>query len=197
MEPLWIEFVNSDWHDPLGRSPDRDLVDDPAWVSRFLARRDLPRVDPAATRTREALRELRSLLLGFVHTLVRDGPLTPQNLELLNLYLAGRPVTGRLEIEGEAVRLRLAPTAPGLDALLFAIAESFATFLVEGDPTRLKTCENPDCRWVFHDTSRSRTRRWCADSCGNLMKVRAFRRKARRKAGSRAAGERRKDGGEG
>ncbi len=35
--------------------------------------------------------------------------------------------------------------------------------------------ENPD------DTTRSRTRRWCADSCGNLIKVRKCRQKKKKK----------------
>ena len=75
------------------------------------------------------------------------------------------------------MRLRLAAgRGGGLDALLLAIVESFAAFLAEGDPSRLRVCENADCRWVFYDSTRSRTRRWCAGSCGNLIKVREFRR---------------------
>ena len=54
--------------------------------------------------------------------------------------------------ELQKYRMRLTPVARGLDAVLFAIVESFATFLVDGDPERLRLCENPDCRWVFYDT---------------------------------------------
>ena len=87
----------------------------------------------------------------------------------------------RIEIVDDGCRLRLDPAAKGLEAVLFVLTESFASFLVEGEPDRLKLCENPDCKWVFYDTTRSRTKRWCADSCGNLMKVRRFR--ARRQRG--------------
>jgi len=73
--------------------------------------------------------------------------------------------------------------------VLFAVVESFASFLVEGDPERLKLCENPDCRWVFYDTSRSRTRRWCADSCGNLLKVRKCRQKKKETPRRRRGGK--------
>ena len=75
--------------------------------------------------------------------------------------------------------------------MLFGITESFAAFLAEGDPTRLKLCENRDCRWVFYDTTRSRTRRWCADTCGNLIKVREFRRRKTRKRTARKKPDRR------
>ena len=100
---------------------------------------------------------------------------------------------GRVRHHGQnACRLRLVPTRQGLDAVLLAIVESFASFVVSGEPERLKLCENPDCRWVFYDTTRSRTRRWCADTCGNLMKVRDFRarQKKKRKRTGRTPGTR-------
>ncbi len=177
MNLLWIDFVNSDWHDPLGKTPDRDELEDHAWLRALLDRWRLPKVDPRSRDTQAALRDLRTLLQAFVRTLVRDGSLRPAELATLNRYLAAHPVTSRLEIQDDAFRLRLTPTARGLDGVLFSVTESFAAFLAEGDPTRLKLCENHDCRWVFYDTTRSRTRRWCADSCGNLIKVREFRRK--------------------
>ena len=182
MNLLWIDFINSDWHDPLGKAPDRDELEDQAWLRRLLERWDLPKVDVRSRDTQAPLRELRTLLQAFVRTLVKDGSLRPSELAALNRHLAARPVTSRLEIEDDAFRLRLTPTAKGIDGVLFSIAESFAAFLAEGDPTRLKLCENCDCRWVFYDTTRSRTRRWCADSCGNLIKVREFRRKKKTRA---------------
>jgi predicted RNA-binding Zn ribbon-like protein len=182
MDSLWIDFVNSDFHDHLGRpGADRDRLREPAWVRRFLEDRGLPRIDARRPEVHEALRELRDLLQQFVRTLVEDRPLAPGDLDRLNGYLACRPVTSSLEVKDDSFRLRLTPASGGLDAVLFAIAESFAAFLVEGDPERLKACENPDCRWVFYDTTRSRTRRWCADTCGNLVKVRKFREKKKRK----------------
>ena len=183
MNSLWIDFVNSDWHDPLGREPDRDRLEDQAWLRRLLEGWKLPRIDVRSRESRSALQQLRGLLQEFVRTLVNDGSLRPAELTTLNRYLAARPVTSRLEIEDDSFRLRLTPTSKGLDAVLFAVAESFAAFLTEGDPTRLKLCENRDCRWVFYDTTRSRTRRWCADSCGNLIKVRKCRQKKRTRQG--------------
>ena len=190
MNALWIDFINSDWHDPLGKAPDRDGLEDQAWLRRLLELWSLPKVDARSRDTRAALRDLRTLLQAFVRTLVRDGSLRPAELAALNRYLAAHPVTSRLEIQDDEFRLRLTPTARGLDGALFGITESFATFLAEGDPTRLKLCENHDCRWVFYDTTRSRTRRWCADGCGNLIKVREFRRRKTRKRTAKKSGRR-------
>ncbi len=181
MNSLWIDFVNSDWHDPLGREPGRDRLHDPAWLRRFLEGWKLPRIDVRSRESQSALRQLRGQLQEFVRTLVTDGSMRPADVTAINRYLAAQPVTSRLEIEDDSFQLRLTPTSKGLDGVLFTVAESFAAFLTDGDPTRLKLCENHDCRWVFYDSTRSRTRRWCADSCGNLIKVRKCRQKKKKK----------------
>lgn len=46
--------------------------------------------------------------------------------------------------------------------------------------TRIKACEQPDCRMLFLDTSRSSRRRWCSmDRCGSRAKGAAFRTRKR------------------
>lgn len=66
-----------------------------------------------------------------------------------------------------------------LDSVLWQISESAATVLITGDLTRVKQCGGHDCRWMFLDTSRNRSRQWCdMKDCGNLAKVRRFRRKS-------------------
>lgn len=45
-----------------------------------------------------------------------------------------------------------------------------------GDLARLKTCQAPECRWVFYDRSKNRTGVWCRmDVCGARHKMRAYR----------------------
>jgi predicted RNA-binding Zn ribbon-like protein len=45
----------------------------------------------------------------------------------------------------------------------------------------VRACGNPECRWLFLDTSKNHTRRWCdMKLCGNRMKARRF--KAQQKA---------------
>ncbi|WP_343226432.1 CGNR zinc finger domain-containing protein, partial [Paenarthrobacter nicotinovorans] len=41
---------------------------------------------------------------------------------------------------------------------------------------RLRTCASEACRWVFYDSSRSRTRTWCdMNTCGARSKMRQYR----------------------
>jgi predicted RNA-binding Zn ribbon-like protein len=176
MPSLWIEFVNSLERDYRGRDPDRDRLDDPTWMGDFLGRWRLEAVDTRRRDVREPLRRLRGHLERIARSLAEGRRPADRDVAALNRCLGDPPLRGRLDRDGDAFRLRLTATRRGLDAVLSAITASAAQFLVEADLTRLRICDNPDCGWVFLDATRSRTRRWCAHPCGNLMKVRKCRR---------------------
>jgi predicted RNA-binding Zn ribbon-like protein len=196
---LWIDLINSDWHDYLGRGRDgrdEDRLENPRWLRRFLARWGLPSLDVTDGDTGRALRELRSLLQRLVGRAAAGKSPRDSDLAALNSYLAAGPVVRHLERDKDAYRVRLVPLQRATSAVLAEIASSFTEVLVEGDPSRIKICQNPDCTWVFYDGSRNRTRRWCEGptGCGNLLKVRRFRerRRAGRGKTSTDAGARRR-----
>jgi predicted RNA-binding Zn ribbon-like protein len=63
---------------------------------------------------------------------------------------------------------------------LWALAMSAADLMTSEAVYRVRACHNPECRWLFLDTSKNHTRRWCdMKLCGNRMKARRF--KAQRK----------------
>lgn len=66
--------------------------------------------------------------------------------------------------------------APG-DTVLWPVLASAVELLTSGALDRVKECENHDsCGWLFLDTSRSGTRRWCSmSSCGARAKMRRYR----------------------
>jgi hypothetical protein len=60
-----------------------------------------------------------------------------------------------------------------IDGLLVALVE------LREHSGRLKLCDNQQCRWLFIDQSKNRSRQWCESaSCGNRQRVRRFRRRA-------------------
>ena len=64
----------------------------------------------------------------------------------------------------------------GADLPFWILAISTARLLLSDDMRRLRACEKPDCRWLFLDTSKNHTRRWCdMKICGNRMKARRFK----------------------
>lgn len=83
------------------------------------------------------------------------------------------------------VRLTWARDAePPLALPLWAAVRSAADVLVAANHRRLKTCPASNCGWLFLDTSRSGTRRWCdMKVCGSRAKARAYYARRRFLAG--------------
>ncbi len=190
MEPIWAELINSDWHDYLGQGRDEDRLDKPSWLAGFLSTWGFSDLDVESSVARRRLRELRAMLSRLVLKLHGRKALSTRDLADLNAFLVCAPVVRQLCRDREGYTLRDTPVKGGLNAVLSDIAVSFAYMLADGDPTRIRICQNPDCRWIIYDRSKNRTRRWCegATGCGNLIKVRRHRERRRREtsgAGSR------------
>lgn len=58
---------------------------------------------------------------------------------------------------------------------VWALAHAARELLASPEMERARTCEAETCRWLFLDTSKSHTRRWCKMKvCGNRMKARRY-----------------------
>jgi predicted RNA-binding Zn ribbon-like protein len=66
-----------------------------------------------------------------------------------------------------------------LERPLWPVARSAVDLLTTGDLERIRECPGAgDCGWLFYDTSRNRSRRWCSmESCGNRAKGRRHYRR--------------------
>ena len=65
-----------------------------------------------------------------------------------------------------------------LDRPLWPVAHSAMELLLEADLSRLGECESDTCGFLFLDTTRNRSRRWCDTRiCGNRARVRRHRRR--------------------
>jgi predicted RNA-binding Zn ribbon-like protein len=59
---------------------------------------------------------------------------------------------------------------------LWMLSLSASELMTGEDIQRVRACGDPDCRWLFLDTSKNHTRRWCdMKLCGNRMKARRFK----------------------
>lgn len=178
----WLDLVHSDYHDYLGQGQDQDRLEDPRWLVQFMSHWNLAPKTATCAATRRQLAALRDLLQRMARRLDRNQLPGHRDLKRLNSYLARGRMACCLQRQGQRFHLRWSPASTGLNAALTDIAWSFADVLISGDPCRVKICENPDCRWVFYDNSKNRTRRWCEGpgGCGNLIKVRRYRDRHRR-----------------
>jgi len=168
----WVDLVNSEEWDTYGRRT--DWLNDPSWLPFFLHQWRFPASDrsrfPAAK-----FKALRCALRTSCEAVARARQVSRRELRTLNtaLNVAGK----RQLIHGQnGLQVRFVPQSEGWDAILAQIALSFANQLAGGDRSRIKICQNQDCRWVFYDATKARTRRWCSDKvCGNRERVRRAR----------------------
>jgi predicted RNA-binding Zn ribbon-like protein len=58
---------------------------------------------------------------------------------------------------------------------VWLVSQSASQLMLSHDLERVRACEAHSCRWLFLDTSKNHTRRWCnMKVCGNRAKARRF-----------------------
>jgi predicted RNA-binding Zn ribbon-like protein len=69
-----------------------------------------------------------------------------------------------------------------LDQILWPVARSAAELLTDDSLARVRECDAGNCAWLFLDTSRNRSRRWCDMTvCGNREKAQRHYRRIRKR----------------
>jgi hypothetical protein len=163
---LVVAFLNT-----LDVEQGSDLLDDARRWQEWIAERRLgpPRLDPPPDEQVERARTVRNALRAAV--IDGHGPVG----DIDPPHRAG----GLLRVE-----LRNGvPTLVANDPVGAVLAAS-ARLAVLGDWDRVKVCPAEDCGWAFFDHSRNRSRTWCSMRvCGNRMKARNWRERARAAAG--------------
>ncbi len=137
--------------------------------------------NPEGARIAERARAFRETLRQTIDGLTRGRGVSTEGFAAINFILAENDGNLRLERIGGGFRTRFTsrPTHP--ISLLGNVAEAAADLLCTKKPELIRRCGNPDCVLFFYDATRNHRRQWCAmGTCGNLMKVRAFRRRHRR-----------------
>lgn len=124
-----------------------------------------------------SLARLRETLCHVIRDYIESGAISASKLDALNAYLLPVSFHTMLERSDTGFHIREIPERAEDTLLPYRVVMSFADLVGNHDARRLKICENPDCGWVFHDESKSRTRRWCDNTCASLIKVRRFREK--------------------
>ena len=136
-----------------------------------------------ASRIAERARAFRETLRHMAEGMIRERGISAEGLAAVNFVLAESEGSLRLERNGPGFRTRFVakPTHP--IALLENVAEAAADLLSSRDLRLVRRCGNPDCVLFFYDATRNHRRQWCSmRTCGNRMKVRAFRKRQQRRA---------------
>ncbi len=174
MEMLCLDFLNSEFRDFRGRWQRDDLLN-PVWLGEFLGRWGLQIEISLEVAPLGEFETLRATMTRVVEA-IPMGNVMQDDLNALNTVLQQAPSTMQVSWNGEEFWLEAVSLKKDWQWVMAEIAGSFVDLLVQYDRLRVKICENPYCRSIFYDESKSRTKRWCCnDKCANLWKVRRFR----------------------
>ena len=170
-----LDFVNTvDWR--ASAAPVELLVDGRAaaqWSALVLGV-DIEVIDDAAVRDLRTLREAVFRLITWA-----GGA---DDLRALNDALAVGGPRSQLAVLGDRLTWAGDRLDPGHAVIGRAVARSAADLLVDTERMdRVKACDGDGCGWLFLDTSRAGTRRWCSmQTCGNRYKARRHYRQTAR-----------------
>jgi predicted RNA-binding Zn ribbon-like protein len=199
---LCLDFANTtSWRGsgaPVDHLPDYEELIRFAIQSKVIAdaearalRREASRRPAAAARALRQAVTLREALYRIFAGLAGGRRPLPADLATLNASLPSALTQLQVSAGREGFVWRWEGEPGALERLLWPVARDAAVFLTSMNLSRLRTCANPRCRWVFHDGTRSGTRRWCSMAfCGNRAKIGRFRQR-RRAARARLAPPRR------
>src|SRR5262245_52162792 len=164
----WVDLVNSEEWDTYGQRT--EWLEDASWLSFFLEQWRFPAAGRKSFPA-ERFRTLRSALRIACEAIFTGRRIPPDAVDALNsaLSLAGHH---QLMERQNGLQLEFVPSSKGWNWVLAQTALSFASLLTGGEMSRVKICSNQDCRWVFCDATKARSRRWCSDKvCGNRDRV--------------------------
>jgi predicted RNA-binding Zn ribbon-like protein len=132
--------------------------------------------DPdAARRAHGRAVELREALYRVLDAAAGKRRPRPVDLDVLNAHVSATFEGAALLPSGARFTLET-PRDARLDDVLRPVVRAAVDLLTSAGVEHIGRCADDSCAWLFLDTTRSRTRRWCdMKSCGNRNKVRRFR----------------------
>jgi predicted RNA-binding Zn ribbon-like protein len=158
-----------------------------AGEARAMAARAQQRPAEAAGVLRRA-RRLREAIYRTVSALAARRLPRGADLAVINAAVARGFGRARIVRHGAGLAWQWCGDRQALDRLLGPLAGSTAEVLTSTDLALVRECAAPDCGWLFVDTSRNRSRRWCDMAvCGNRQKARQHYAR-RRSTRTRSAG---------
>jgi predicted RNA-binding Zn ribbon-like protein len=155
---MWSQHVSI-----LARSQAKRLLDEAGQ-----RRSEAEAVFSRAIRLREVIYRIFSSIAG--HSIPNKG-----DFAVLNEELSKAMAKIRITRNAQGYLWAFEDGEKALDQVLWPIVRSAADLLTSDRLDRIRSCADEECGWLFLDTSRNRSRRWCdMEDCGNRAKARRY-----------------------
>lgn len=138
----------------------------------------------AASEVFERAIELREGLFRVFHSVREGREPAERDLAVLDRELSGALARLKLTPSENRFEWRFVGGERALDRVLWPVVRDAADLLSSDVIERVEECDGDSCTWLFVDTSRNHSRRWCKmGDCGNRAKARRYYK--RHKQGAR------------
>lgn len=127
----------------------------------------------------ERVRELRSAVHVVMQSVAgrREPPVAA--LAVLNAFLAESQAHGQIVRSNGDFEVRFRPEED-MALPIWRLTDSAARLLLSPDRNHVRECPGHECGWLFLDTTKNHSRRWCDSAdCGNKARVRAYSNRKR------------------
>lgn len=133
----------------------------------------------AAERHLEQARELRAAVHVVLQSVVHTTEPPAATLATLNAFLAESQVHHQIVRRNGGFEARFRPE-DDMALPIWRLTDSAARLLLSPDRERVRVCPGHECGWLFLDTTKNHSRRWCDSAdCGNKARVRAYTQRKR------------------
>jgi predicted RNA-binding Zn ribbon-like protein len=127
----------------------------------------------AAERAFNSAVDLRRAIYRIFSAVASEQSAPQEALRAFNEYLANALAHAKIAEEESGFTWDWEDAEVSLERMLWPVARSAAELLVSGQVERVRECGGHDCSWLFVDTSKNHSRRWCdMGDCGNRAKAR-------------------------
>ena len=128
-------------------------------------------------------RQVREAIFAIFHAFACGRKPPREGIDTLNTALPGVLGRQRLVPSRDRMEWEWSDEPESLDRVLFPVVRSAAELLTGDDLDRVRECCSDCCAWIFLDSSRNRTRRWCDMTvCGNRAKARRHYARLKRRS---------------
>lgn len=192
-ERLCLDFVNTvSWR---GRESSKDYFEtysDLLLWSRYVAilsEKDFHALHtkaetyPAeAEQTRKKAIDLREAMYALFSARAERSESPKDDLSTFNDFLSKTMCHSRIIQTDKGFIWNTDGDKKSLDWILNPVIRSAAELLISSEIGKVKICGDDECGWIFLDSSRNQSRRWCdMKDCGNRAKARRFYKKKKSK----------------
>jgi predicted RNA-binding Zn ribbon-like protein len=123
---------------------------------------------------------LREAIYHIFSAISRGQAPPAADLAVLNAEVPQTLARSRIVPSLEGFAWDWAPGEDALDGMLFPVVRDAVDLLTSEELDRVGKCADGRCGWLFLDTSRNRSRRWCSmEDCGNRAKARRHYERSR------------------